>query len=150
MKRKNRSGLLMVGMVLVLVLSLSAFTCTPNSYARAGKLAKDFSASVLLVQQGVMTAHKTGYIDDQTNQLIETEITQVADAGIRLDKAINDAHSVSGATAELTLIRQLLQDLSQNKLAGIKNEQSKVVIQSALLTAQTIIDSIAAFGGGGQ
>lgn len=146
MIRRNRR-LTTAALVVATAILAGGWACSANSYARAGKLAKDFAASVLLVQQGVMAAHQTGYIDEQLNQQIETEISQLADAGKRLDAAINEAHSATGAAAELTVIRRLLTDLSQNKLAGIKNEQSKIVVQSALLTAQTIIDSIAAFGG---
>jgi hypothetical protein len=133
--------------VLMLALLSMEFACSTNNYARAGKLAKDLAASVLVAQQVEIQVHRSGYIDDAEHKAIQSELLQIADAGMELDKAINQNQSASGATAEITVIRQLLSDLSNNKLSGIKNENAKIALQSALLTVQVIIDQIAAFGG---
>lgn len=133
--------------VITLALLSMEFQCNPDSYARAGKLAKDFAASVLVAQQVEQSAHKAGFIDDATNISIQNELDQIATAGIRLDAAINQTHDASGATAAVKVIVGLLQDLSQNKLAGIKNENTRISLAAALLVAQTTIDNIAAFGG---
>lgn len=138
-----------LGMVLILVLSLSAFTCNQNSYVRTAQLAKDFAATVLAVQQGVTAAHQNGYVNDRDYQTFQTKVSQLADAGMALDKAISQSHSASGALAQITVIRGLLSDLSTNQLAGIKNDNAKLAVQALLLTAQTTIDNIAAFGGNG-
>lgn len=140
-----RRRVLPVSGILVIALLLAA--CPANSYDKAGLLAKDFAASVLVLQETEIQVHRAGFIDDALHKNIQTELMQVADAGTALDKAINQAHSVSSATAQVTVIRQLLSDLSTNKLAGVKNENSQLAVKAALLTAQTIIDQIAAFGG---
>lgn len=142
MKRKVS---LSAGIIVLALLSME-FVCQ-GSYAKAGQLAKDFAASVLVAQQVEIQAHNSGFIDDSTHQSVQRELVQVADAGIALDKAINLNQSAAGALQEITVIRQLLSDLSNNKLSGIKNENTKIALQAALLTVQTIIDQIAAFGG---
>jgi hypothetical protein len=133
--------------VLTLALLSMEFACSANNYAKAGRLAKDVAASVLVAQQVEIQAHRSGYIDDAEHKAIQSKILQLADAGLALDKAINQNQSAAGAEAEITAIRQLLSDLSNNKLSGIKNENSKIALQSALLTVQVIIDQIAAFRG---
>lgn len=136
-----------LGTILVAAILLSGWSCSQSQYDRAGQLAQDFAASVLVAQQVEIAAHKTGNIDDATHQAIQRELIQVADAGMKLDAAINQSHNTATAAAEVKVIITLLGDLSQNKLAAIKNEDSKLALQSAILVAQTTIDSIAAFGG---
>ncbi len=133
-----------LGTVLIAVTLLSGWAC---NYAKTGQLAKDAAASVLVAQQVEIQAHKAGYIDDALHQSIKNEMLSLADAGARLDSAISQAHSASGATAELKVMNTLLSDLSQNKLAGIKDQNTKLALQAAFLTIQTTLDNIAAFGG---
>ena len=141
MKRKQA---LYLGTILMAVTLLSGWSC---SYAKTGQLAKDAAASVLVAQQVEIQAHKAGYIDDALHQSIQQELLSLADAGVRLDAAITQAHSAKGAIAEITVMNQLLSDLSKNKLAGIKDQNTKVALQAAFLTIQTTLDNIAAFGG---
>lgn len=141
----RKRSLTYVGVVAISLTLLSGWSC--SNYTKAAQLAKDFAATALAVQEGVIAAHQAGYISDQDNQVFQTKITQLADAGMALDRAISQSKSASGAAAQITVIRQLLTDLSTNQLAGIKNENSKVAVKALLLTAQTTIDSIAAFGG---
>jgi len=133
-----------LGITLVAVMLLSGWAC---NYAKTGQLAKDAAASVLVAQQVEIQAHNSGYIEDALHQAFQREMLSLADAGVRLDAAINQAHSASGATAELKVMNTLLADLSQNKLAGIKNQNTKLALQAAFLTIQTTLDNIAAFGG---
>jgi len=142
MKRKRIAAILTVLAVAVLC---SGFSC--SNYAKAGQLAKDFAATVLAAQQVEIQAHKAGYVDDTMHQAIQNELISVADAGVALDAAINKSHSASGALQQVTVIRQLLSDLLNNKIVGIKDQNTKLAIQAALLLCQTTIDNIAAFGG---
>lgn len=141
MKRKQAIHL---GTILMAVTLLAGWSC---NYAKTGQLAKDAAASVLVAQQVEIQAHKSGYIDDALHQSIQQEMLSLADAGVRLDAAINQSHSAKGAVAEITVMNQLLSDLSKNKLAGIKDQNTKVALQAAFLTIQTTLDNIAAFGG---
>lgn len=143
MKRKQA---LYTGTILVTALLLSGWACQ-NSYAKAGQLAKDVAASVLVAQQVEIQAHKAGYVNDALHQSIQQETLALADAGVRLDAAINQAHNASGALAEIQVMDKLLSDLSQNKLAGIKDQNTQTALKAAFLTIQTTLDSIAAFGG---
>ena len=141
MRKRNILG---VGVLLVTLLLTG---CPTSGYDKAGQLAKDFAASVLVAQQVEIQAHKAGYIDDQLHRAIQNELLQVADAGVKLDAAINQAHSTAGAAEQVRVIINLLADLSQTKLSGIKDQNTKLALQAAILTAQTTIDNIAAFGG---
>jgi|SRR5579859_434466 len=143
MKRKQS---LYVASAIVAVLLLSGWACQ-NNYAKAGQLAKDVAASVLVAQQVEIQAHKAGFIDDTLHQAIQQELLAVADAGTRLDAAINQAHNASGALAEIQVMDKLLSDLSQGKLAAIKDQNTKIALAAAFLTIQTTLDNIAAFGG---
>jgi hypothetical protein len=134
-------------LILIGLMTIMTTACPPNNYAKAGKLAKDFSASVLVVQQVEVQAHKSGFIDDAIHQSIKQEFSQIADAGARLDVAINQSQNVSGAVAQIQVLDTLLSDLTANKITGIKDTNTKLEIQSGLLTVRTILDSIAAFGG---
>jgi len=64
-----------------------------------------------------------------------------------LDKAINQDHNASGAVAQITVLNKLLTDLSNNQITGIKDDKTRLAIQAALLSVQTILDNISAFGG---
>lgn len=142
----KRKSLSIAGVLMLSLLSME-FACLTANYAKAGHLAKDVAASVLVAQQVEIQAHRSAYIDDADHKAIQAELVQVADAGVALDKAINQNQSASGAFEQITVLRKLLSDLSNNKLSGIKNETTKVSLQAALLTVQTIVDQIAAFGG---
>jgi len=126
------------------VVTLGGWSC---NYAKTGQLAKDAAASVLVAQQVEIQAHKSGYIDDALHQAFQQELIALADAGTRLDAAINQSHSASGATEQLKVMNSLLSDLSQNKLAAIKNQDTKLALQAAFLTIQTTLDNIQAFSG---
>jgi hypothetical protein len=139
-----RNRQIQIGTILVAVLLLAGWSC---SYTKTGQLAKDVAASVLVAQQVEIQAHKGGYIDDTLHQGFQNELLALADAGVRLDAAINQAHSAKGAVAEISVMNKLLSDLSQNKLAGIKDQNTKLALQAAFLTIQTTLDNIAAFGG---
>jgi hypothetical protein len=143
---KQRKVALLATILVAAVLS-GGWACSAGSYAKAGQLAKDFASTVLAAQEVEIAAHASGYVDDNTHLAIQNELLQIADAGQRLDLAINQTHDASGAAAQVTVIRSLLTDLSTTKLVGIKNQNSQLAVKSALLLCQTTIDSIAAFGG---
>ncbi len=142
MKRQLRIG----GTVALAVL-LCGFSCSVNSYAKAGKLAKDFAASVLVAQQVEAQAYRGGFVDNDKHLVIQQKFSQIADAGMSLDKAINVDHNASGAVAQISALNGLLQDLSTNLITGIKDDKSRVAVQATLVTVQSILDSISAFGG---
>ena len=131
---------------LVTVMLLSGWACQTN-YAKAGQLAKDFAASVLVAQQVEIELHKAGKIDDALHQSIQNEFLEISSAGVRLDIAINQSHNATGAIAQIQVLDTLMSDLSNNKITGIKDTNTRLAIQSALLSVRTILDSIAAFGG---
>lgn len=131
--------------ILIVAVLLSGWSC--GSYTKAGQLAKDVAASVLVAQQVEIQAHKSGYIDTPLHNSIQQELLNLADAGTRLDAAINQAHSASGALAQIQVMDKLLSDLSQSKISGIKDANTKIALQAAFLTIQTTLDNIAAFGG---
>jgi hypothetical protein len=130
---------------LVSVLLLTA--CPPNSYDKAGKLAKDFAASVLAAQQVEIQAHTLGYVPDDVHRTIQEKFSQLGDVGLSLDKAINLSHNAKDAKGQIDAATALLTDLSNNQITGIKDEKTRLGIQAAILSMQTILDTILAFGG---
>jgi hypothetical protein len=132
-----------VASVLMVALLLTGFSC--DKYAKAGQLAKDFSATVLLAQQVEIQAYNGGYIQPATHAVIQTKFLQLADAGVALDLAINQAHNGPSAKAQIDAAASLLLDLSNNQITGIKEEKTRMAIQAAILSCQTILDNIAAF-----
>ena len=129
--------------VLMVSLLLTGSSC--DKYAKAGQLAKDFSATVLLAQQVEIQAYNTGYIQPANHAVIQTKFLQLADAGVALDRSINQVHNAQGAKAQIDVAASLLVDLSNNQLTGIKDEKTRMAIQAAILSCQTILDNIAAF-----
>ncbi len=130
------------------LISIMAYLCMAAScdkYQKVGQLAKDVAAGVLLAQQTEITLHKSGKIDDQTHQAIQKKFVELADAGMRLDQAINKAHSAGSATQALKECNVLLDDLSTNGLFEIKDQQTVNSIRAILLTVQTTLNNIAAF-----
>jgi hypothetical protein len=124
-------------------LLLTGFSC--DKYTKAGQLAKDFAATVLVAQELEIQAYKGGYIQPATHTVIQTKFSQLADAGVRLDQAINQAHNAEGAKAQIDAAASLLSDLSNNQITGIKDDKTRLAVQGAIVSCQTILDNIAAF-----
>jgi len=129
--------------VLMVSLLLTGFSC--DKYTKAGEQAKDFAATVLVAQQLEMQAYNSGYIEAASHTVIQTKFSQLADAGVGLDKAINQAHNAQTAQDQINAATALLTDLSKNEITGIKDDKTRLGIQAALVSVQTILDSIAAF-----
>jgi hypothetical protein len=129
--------------VLMVSLLLTGFSC--DKYAKAGQLAKDFAATVLVAQQLETQAYNGGYIQPATHTAFENKFSQLADAGVRLDQAINQAHNTQGAKAQLDVAASLLSDLSNNQITGIKDDKTRLAVQAAIVSCQAILDNIAAF-----
>ena len=129
--------------VLMVSLLLTGFSC--DKYAKAGQLAKDFAATVLVAQQLEIQAYNGGYIPPASHTAIQTKFSQLADAGVSLDQAINQAHNAQTAQDQINAATALLTDLSKNEITGIKDDKTRLGIQAALVSVQTILDSIAAF-----
>ena len=127
---------------IVLVLCMAA-SC--NKYQKAGELAKDVAAGVLLAQQTEITLHKADKIDDDTHQLIQQKFAALADAGMRLDQAINETHNAGSATQALSDSIAALNDLTTNGLSGIKDPQTQLEVKGVLLTVQITLNNISAF-----
>jgi hypothetical protein len=129
--------------VLMVSLLLTGFSC--DKYTKAGQLAKDFAATVLVAQQLETQAYNSGYIQAASHKVIQTKFSQVADAGVRLDQAINQAHNAQGAKAQIDVAASLLSDLSNNQITGIKDDKTRLAVQAAIVSCQTILDNIAVF-----
>src|SRR5260370_42122431 len=67
--------------VLMISLLLTGFSC--DKYAKAGQLAKDFAATVLVAQQLETQAYNGGYIQPATHTAIEARVSELPDAGGR-------------------------------------------------------------------
>ena len=129
--------------VLMVSLLLTGFSC--DKYTKAGQLAKDFAATVLVAQQLETQAYNSGYIQPASHMVIQTKFSQLADAGARLDQAINQAHNAQGAKAQIDVAASLLSDLSNNQITGIKDDKTRLAVQAAIVSCQTILDNIAVF-----
>jgi hypothetical protein len=129
--------------VLMVSLLLTGFSC--DKYAKAGQLAKDFAATVLVAQQLEIQAYNGGYIQPAPHTAIQTKFSQLADAGVSLDQAINQSHNAQTAQDQINAATALLTDLSKNEITGIRDDKTRLAIQAALVSVQTILDSIAAF-----
>jgi len=129
--------------VFMVSLLLTGFSC--DKYTKAGQLAKDFAATVLVAQQLETQAYNSGYIQPASHMVIQTKFSQLAAAGARLDQAINQAHSAQGAKAQIDVAASLLSDLSNNQITGIKDDKTRLAVQAAIVSCQTILDNIAVF-----
>jgi hypothetical protein len=127
---------------IVLCLCMAA-SC--NKYQKAGELAKDVAAGVLLAQQTEITLHRADKIDDETHQKIQQKFSALADAGMRLDQAINETHNAGSATQALSDSIAALNDLTTNGLSGIKDPQTQLEVKGVLLTVQITLNNISAF-----
>lgn len=130
------------------LITIAAYLCMAAScdkYQKAGQLAKDVAAGVLLAQQTEITLHKAGKIDDATHQAIQMKFSQLADAGMRLDQAINKSHNAGSAADALKECTALLDDISTNGLFNVNDQQTVNTIRAILLTVQTTLNNIAAF-----
>ncbi len=76
---------------------------------------------------------------------IQSKFSQLADAGVRLDQAINQTHNAQGAKAQIDVAASLLSDLSNNQITGIKDDKTRLAVQAAIVSCQAILDNIAAF-----
>jgi hypothetical protein len=132
-----------VAFILMVSLLLTGFSC--DKYAKAGQLARDFAATALVAQQLEIQAYNGGYIQAASHTVIETKFSQLADAGMRLDQAINQAHNAQGAKAQIDVAASLLSDLSNNEITGIKDDKTRLAVQAAIVSCQAILDNIAAF-----
>jgi len=128
----------------VLVIALLTMAASCNKYQKAGELAKDAAATALVAQDTEIALFQQGKINPLTHQIIQTKFLQLADAGQRLDKAINQTHSSADATAALQASLAALDDLMLNGLAGIKDDQTRAQVQLAFVAVKTILDNIAA------
>jgi hypothetical protein len=129
--------------VFVVSMLVTGFSC--DKYTKAGQLAKDFAATVLVAQQLETQTYNSGYVQAASHKGIQTKFSQVADAGVRLDQAINQAHNAQGAKAQIDVAASLLSDLSNNQVTGIKDDKARLAVQAAIVSCQTILDNIAAF-----
>ena len=129
--------------VLMVSLLLTGFSC--DKYAKAGQLAKDFAATALVAEQLEIQAYHGGYIQPASHVVIQSKFSQLADAGVGLDRAINQAHNAQGAKAQIDVAASLLSDLSNNQITGIKDDKTRLAVQAAIVSCQTILDNIAAF-----
>lgn len=129
--------------VFMVSLLLMGFSC--DKYTKAGQLAKDFAATALVAQQLEIQAFNSGYIQPGSHVVIQTKFSQLADAGVRLDQAINQAHNAQGAKAQIDAAASVLSDLSNNQITGIKDEKTRLAIQTVIVSCQTILDNIAVF-----
>jgi len=132
-----------VASFLMVSLLLMGFSC--DKYAKAGQLAKDFAATVLVAQQLEIQAYQSGYIQPASHVMIQNKFSQLADAGMGLDRAINQAHNVQGAKAQIDVAAALLSDLSNNQIAGIKDDKTRLAVQATIVSCQAILDNIVAF-----
>ena len=129
--------------VLMVSLLLTGFSC--DKYTKAGQLAKDFAATVLVAQQLEIQGYNSGYIQPASHIVMQTKFSQLADAGVGLDQAINQAHNAHGAKAQIDIAAALLSNLSNSQITVIKDDKTRLAVQAAIVSCQTILDNIAAF-----
>lgn len=132
---------------IISLIALTAYLCMAVScdkYRKAGELAKDVAAGVLLAQETEINLHQAGKIDDPTHIVIQQKFVLLADAGIRLDQAINQTHSASSAKDALQAALDAVNDLSTNGLTGIKDKDTATTVKAVLLTVQITLNNIAA------
>lgn len=131
------------GAILIACLLTMAASC--NKYQKVGELAKDAAATSLVAQETEIALFQQGKINPLTHQIIQTKFLQLADAGQRLDKAINETHSAKDATAALQAAIAAVDDLTQNGISGIKDDQTRADVKLAFVAVKTILDNISAF-----
>jgi hypothetical protein len=100
----------------------------------------DFRIAVQAFQDTEIALHNQGgVISDDVHIQIQTGIQKVAQAGVDLDTALASNAPTSTLKTKLDSIMALLDDLNNQGLLGVKNQNAKLALTSALLAVKGIV-----------
>lgn len=116
-----------------------AFACSGSVVHKVTMAQHDFRISVQAFQETEIALHNQGIIDPNNHVLIQTYIQKVATAGVELDTALASNAPTSTLKTKLDAIMTLLDSLNNDGVLGIKNENAKLAMTSALLAIKGIV-----------
>lgn len=132
-----------IGLSLILVLTLSAFTCTGGTKKLA--TASDAIAHGLAdAQQASKQGVTAGVISAADDAQFEDYLSKVSAAGVILDQGIRANESASTLSAKVNSFLDAFNQLNSTGIAGIKNPNLKLTISTALTGAEASVAIIAA------
>jgi hypothetical protein len=136
-----------LGLALILVLTLSAFTC--NNKTRNLAIASDAIAHALAnAQQAARQGATEGVISVYDENQFEVLLSKTSQAGMVLNQAIRDNESASSVASKVSVFLKSFNELITTGVAGIKNAKLQISLAAILNGAQASIAVIAASVGG--
>lgn len=138
-----------IGLVLVLTLTLSGFTCYGNTKNLA-VASQAISHALLNAQQASQQALQQGIINQADESDFEILLSKAAQTGLILDEAIRSGESSKNVSDKAYVFLEAFEQLNKAGLAGIKNQNLKLTISTILNGAEASIAVIVATVGTGS
>jgi uncharacterized membrane protein affecting hemolysin expression len=138
-----------IGLVLILVLSLSAFTCN-NSTKNLATASDAIAHALLNAQTAAQQASKQGIITTAEEQDFESYLNRVAQAGKVLDAGIKANENAATLSQKVNVFLDAFNTLNTTGIVGIKNDNLRLTIATIITGAETSVAIIAASVGGGK
>jgi hypothetical protein len=98
--------------------------------------------------QAITLACQGGQIDAPTCTTLQTDLIKVATAGKTLDASIRANQSTTGLAPELNAFLDAFNQLNNQDLVGIKNPNTKIIVSTIIVGAESAVSVIAAAVGG--
>jgi hypothetical protein len=136
--------LLLFDVALVVIVALWASGCAAmNSGTLTHKVTASqhtFKSAVQGFQDAEIAEHDKGFVPNDLHVQMQNVIQKVAMAGVDLDGALAANATSATIKAKLDNIYVLLDTLSTQGIFGIKNANSKAILEIALNQVKTILD----------
>lgn len=113
----------LIPLVLVIAITLSAFTCSH----KAASTSRGVAASLVALQDSEIALHKQGRITDPEHELLQQGFISLGEAGIQVDKCIGAGGSPACVDTGIAMVDIFI----NSKANGIKNPDSKAAIIAA-------------------
>jgi hypothetical protein len=132
-------------LIFVLAVSLTQAGCPKGAYHDAVIAEHSFKTAVGSFQKAELIEFQMGRISPEEHKVIEAQVEKIALAGQALTQALQSGATSTTVNERFGLLSQALSDLLKSGVLGIKNENSKMVLQVAIVTAQDILQNVSQF-----
>jgi hypothetical protein len=129
-----------IALLIPLMLLTQAYACTGSVVHKVTVAQHDFRISVQAFQDTEIALYNQGgVISPDTHREIQEYIGKVAQAGVDLDTALASNAPTSTLKTKLDSIMALLDQLNTQGLLGVKSQNAKLALTSALLAIKGIV-----------
>lgn len=126
----------MPGMVLT-----QAFACKGSAIHKVTAAQHNFRLTVQAFQDAEIAEHDKGFVPDDLHLAMQQGILKVALGGKDLDNALAAGADAKTIKAKLDAIYTFLDSINSDGVAGIKNVNTKAMLEIALDGIKAIIDN---------